>query len=244
MNDTESTLIPLFRVLILSTPDDPAELTSKLMSHLELNKIDARILQHNLPGLIPNPLTAEKAEALCGAVHEVEGYGISISAEEIPDLSQPTRPHHLACSDEGLAIYNLQGEVDSIILPEDLELLSIGALPTEKAHHEVENQTLLHTSSGPRTTQIDLPTMMGAEAYLIAKNPFRVFLINHNEMNYEYLDDRKASSATTNFKLFTDDLIAMARELYMTPASRAFTNHGLLNHYRFDSPESLSLIHI
>ena len=205
----------MFRVLILSVPEDPADLTPVLMDHLGVNKVDARILQNNLPGLIPQPLTKEHVGALCDDLHRVGGYGVSLPADEIPDLSQPAHLHRAACTSEGLEVYNLQGEVESVIPPQDLELLSIGALPTQKAHHEVENQTLLHTSSGPRTTQIDLPSMMGAEAFLIAENPFRVYLINHNEMNYEYLGDRKATSATANFRLFIDDLIAMARGLYM-----------------------------
>lgn len=239
MTESDHSLIPLYRVLVLSVPEDPAELTPILTEHLDLNKIDARILQHNLPGLIPRPIPREIADSFCTRIHEVDGYAISLAADEIPNLSHPTPLHHAACTDEGFEVYNLQGKIETTIPSQDLELLSIGALPTEKTHREVENQTLLHPSSGPRTTQVDLPAMTGAEAYLIVENPFRVYLINHNELSYEYLGDRKSTSATANFRLFVDDIIAMSPQLYLTPAARAFTNHGLLNHYTFDSQESL-----
>ncbi|MBD3673633.1 MAG: hypothetical protein HUJ26_08935 [Planctomycetaceae bacterium] len=239
MSDSNQNLIPLYRVLILSVPEDPADLTTILTEELDLNKVDARILQHNLPGLIPNAVPQELAEKLCQRLHDVEGYAIRIAADEIPNLSKPIHLHHAACADEGFEIFDLQGNIETTIPYGDLELLSIGALPTEKSHREVENQTLVHPSAGPRTTKVDLPSMMGAEAYLIAENPFRVYLINQNEMNYAYLEDRKTTSATANFRLFVDDILAQARDLYLTPAARAFTNHGLLNHYQFDSPESL-----
>jgi hypothetical protein len=129
--------------------------------------------------------------------------------------------------------------VKETIPPGDLELLSIGEMPTESTHHAVDYEPRLHTSTGPKGSEIDLPDMLGAEAFLIAENPFRVFLINNNEMNYEYLGDRKTTSATANFRLFVDDIIAMARGLYLTPAARAFTSHGLLMHYQFDNQDAL-----
>ena len=239
MTQSDQALIPLFRVLVLSVPEDPAELTPILTSQLELNSVDAKILQHNLPGLLPKPVPRETAETLCSQIHDVNGYAICLAADEIPDLSRPIHLHHAACHEGGLDVYDLQGNVDSTIPAEDLELLSIGALPTEKTHREVDYEPPLHTSTGPKGSTLDLPAMMGAEAYLIAENPFRIYLINHNEMNYEYLGERKSTSATANFRLFIDDIIAVARGLYLTPATRAFTNHGLMHHYQFDSQESL-----
>lgn len=235
MNDSAD----LQRVMVLSLPEDPDDLTPVLMEHLSLNRIDARIQVRNLPGLLRQALTPEAADSVCAAIHEVEGYAISVAADAIPDLSHPVHLHHAACTKEGLTIYDLQGDVADTISPDDLELLSIGAMPTESTHHAVDYEPLLHTSTGPKGSDIELSNMLGAEAFLIAENPFRVFLINHNEMNYESLGDRMSTSATANFRLFVDDIIASSPGLYVTPAARAFTSHGLLTHYQFDNQEAL-----
>jgi len=247
MNDSETGLIPMYRILVLSVPEDPAEFTPILIEHLNLNKVDARILQRNLPGLIPTPLPKERVDAFCKKLHDLEGYAVSLLADEIPSLDRPIELHHAGCSDDGLAMYDLDGNISETIPPDDLELLSLGALPTEQSRREVDFEPPLHTSTGPKGSNLDLPAMMGAEAYLIAENPYRVYHINHNEMNYEYLKDRKSTSATANFRQFADDLIAMSEGLYLTPASRAFTNHGLLSQYQFSTPEAfrrMTLFHL
>lgn len=234
---TDST--DLQRVLVLSLPEDPSDLTPVLMEHLNLNRIDARIQVRNLPGLLRHALVPDAANSVCEAIHAVEGYAIAVREAEIPDLSHPIHMHHAARTEHGLAIYDLQGEVSETIPPADLELLSIGAMPTESTHHEVDYEPLFHTSTGPKGSEIELSNMLGAEAFLIAENPFRAYLINHNEMNYEYLGDRKSTSASANFRLFVDDIIASSPGLYLTPAARAFTGHGLLTHYQFDNQDAL-----
>jgi hypothetical protein len=181
----------------------------------------------------------DAADEVSKAIHEAGGYAITVPASEIPDLSRPVRLHHAACTDKGLEIYDVNGNVSETIPPDDLELLSIGAMPTESTHRVVAAEPRLHTSWGPKGSDRDLSDMLGAEAFLVTENPFRVFLVNNNEMNYDYLGDRKSTSATANFRLFVDDIIALSPGLYLTPAGRAFTGHGLLNHYIFDSQDAL-----
>lgn len=229
----------LQRVMVLSLPDEPDDLTPVIMEHLNLNRIDARIQIRNLPGLLRHAMIPDAARSVCEAIHAAEGYAITVPAAEIPDLSRPIHLHHAACTKEELEVYDLQGTVTETIPPADLELLSIGEMPTESTHHAVDYEPLLHTSTGPKGSEIELPNMLGPEAFLIAENPFRAFLINHNEMNYEYLGDRKTTSASANFRLFVDDVIALHHDLYLTPAARAFTGHGLLQHYYFDNQEAL-----
>lgn len=231
--------VDLQRVMVLSLPDDPDELTPVIMEHLNLNRIDARIQIRNLPGLLRHAMIPSAADRVCRAIHEAEGYAIAVPSAEIPDLSHPIHMHHAACTAEGVNIYDLEGNVSNMIAADDLELLSIGAMPTETTHHEVDYEPLFHTSTGPKGSDLELSNMLGAEAFLIAENPFRAYLINHNEMNYEYLRDRKSTSASANFRLFVDDVIALSPGLYLTPAARAFTGHGLLQHYLFDSPDAL-----
>jgi hypothetical protein len=58
-------------------------------------------------------------------------------------------------------------------------------------------------------------------------------------MNYEYLGSRKTPSATRNFRLFVEDLVQRIPSAYVTPATRAFLEHGPPRHYEFDSTDQL-----
>jgi hypothetical protein len=81
--------------------------------------------------------------------------------------------------------------------------------------------------------------MRGPEAWLIADDPLRFWVIKQTEMNYEYLGDRMQTSASLNFRLLIDDIIARAHQLYLAPPARAFTGHGLFRHYAFGSDDEL-----
>ena len=228
-----------FVLLVLSVPEVPDELTDVLCTHLGLNQIDARIRLHDLPGIVPDRIPADVADQLIESIHDKGGLAVKIEADEIPKLTHPQAIHHAACTENGFQIFDLDGQLAETIPWTDLELLSIGVLPTQTTHHEVPDSTAIHSAPGPRGRGIDMAVMRGAVAWLIAANPLRVFKIVHNELNYEYLDDRMTQSSATNFRLFADDIIARARQLFLTPATRAFTNHGLFHHYAFESEESL-----
>jgi hypothetical protein len=58
-------------------------------------------------------------------------------------------------------------------------------------------------------------------------------------MNYEYLGSRKTDSATHNFGQFVEDLLAKAPAAYVTPAARAFVEHGPQSQYEFDLTDQL-----
>ena len=58
-------------------------------------------------------------------------------------------------------------------------------------------------------------------------------------MNYEYLGKRKTFSATANFRLFLDDVIAGARRAYLTPSTRDYLERGSVTDYSFASPDAL-----
>ena len=226
------------RVLVLSLPEAPPELTPVLSEHLGLNKIDARIFLHNLPGLLKPTLERSSAEALSTAIHEAGGYAVVVDNESIPDLAHPTLLHHMRCVDAGLEIVGLDGEPEQTLAWSELSLLNIGVLPLEQSHHENTSMAAVHTPH-LRDLHADIESMRGPEAWLIADNPLRCWVIKQTEMNYEYLGDRKQTSASLNFRLMIDDLIAHAKQIYLAPAARAFTGHGLFRHYAFDSEDEL-----
>ena len=55
-----------------------------------------------------------------------------------------------------------------------------------------------------------------------AEGPFQAWRIDHQEMNYEYLGDRIATSAPANFRVFADDIANHAAGSYFTPSARAY----------------------
>ena len=83
MTDTLAGPNDLFRVLVLSAPEDPADFTPILMEQLGLNKIDARIQQHNFPGLIQQPVTKEVAEQICQQIKGPVFYRPDIGTAEL-----------------------------------------------------------------------------------------------------------------------------------------------------------------
>lgn len=231
---------PSFRVVVFATPDDPYALRDILMRALSLNAVDAQIHAHTVPGVLPDRMTQAQATGLVEAIQAI-GVNASVFADDnIPSLDQATQLHHVRCLQKGLEVLGLTGEREELLEWADLELISIGNVPLESArHYEVQRSTV--ASSGPhfQHSAIDIPALTGAEVWLIGKNPYGVYRIDHTRMNYEYLGDSKSESSTANFRLMMDDLVGYASDAYLTPSTHAFINHGLLRQYAFDSPEEL-----
>jgi hypothetical protein len=229
----------LFRVLVLSLPDSPQDLAPAFSEQLGLNLIDARIQIHHLPGLLKPPLDRSAADRLTGVIHEAGGYAIVVNHEQVPDLAHPTPLHRVRCVEEGFEIMGFEGEQELTLDWNELTLLNIGVLPLETSHHENVDVPLVHSAPHSQDVRADFQTMRGPEAWLIADDPLRCWVIKQTEMNYEYLGERKQTSASLNFRLLIDDIIARANHLYLTPPARAFTGHGLFRHYAFDSDNEL-----
>ncbi|HSG68998.1 MAG TPA: hypothetical protein VLA12_01210 [Planctomycetaceae bacterium] len=231
--------VPLFRVLVLSLPDSPQDLAPAFSEQLGLNLIDARIQIHHLPGLLKPSLDRSAADRLTEEIHKAGGYAVVVNHELVPDLSHPTPLHHVRCVDEGLEIVSLEGERQLILDWNELTLLNIGVLPLEITRHENVDVPVVHSAPHSQDVRTEIQTMRGPEAWLIADDPLRCWVIKQTEMNYEYLGERMQTSASLNFRLLIDDIIARAKHLYLTPPARAFTGHGLFRHYAFDSDDEL-----
>ncbi len=91
------------------------------------------------------------------------------------------------------------------------------------------------TTPGPK----DILMTPGPSAWFVCKNPDCQLRIDHKRMNYGYLGKRRTFSATANFRLFLDDVIARARQAYLTPSTRDYLEHGSVTDYSFSSPEAL-----
>lgn len=231
---------PLYRVVVFGTPDDPLDLCQVFETVLGMHATDAMIHARSAPGVIGLSLTREQADRIASGIAEV-GLGADVVADaDLPALARATIVHHAACLDSGLEIIELHGRDSAIVAWDDIDLLSVGQVPQEHARHYVPSE-MVTVKSGRRTgpSTLETPLSPGPEAWILCARPFRVFRIDHKRMNYEYLRDRKIDSATANFRIFVDDIVARARRAYLTPATRAFLEHGSVADYSFANADGL-----
>jgi hypothetical protein len=229
-----------YRVVVFAEPDDPHDLAEVFESVLKMHPTDAMVQARRPPGVLPTPLDREQAERLAGSIVAAGVQAEAVSASELPILEHVPAVHHARCLETGLEIIELHGWEAALVPWDVIDLLSVGQVPQETSRHFSEAQST-SIKAGRRTgpTTVETPLPPGPEAWIICSNPFRVYRIDHKRMNYEYLGERKTDSATANFQLFINDVVARARRAYLTPATRAFLERGSVGSYSFESSEDL-----
>jgi hypothetical protein len=205
-----------------------------------LHPTDALVLARTTPGPLNDDLPREAAERLAGEISQIGVRAEAIPAGDVPDFKNVVVVHHARSLEAGLEVLGLNAEEKMLIPWNDIDLISVGQVPQETARHYVTGEmTALsaarRTTPGPR----DILMTPGPSAWFVCKNPERQLRIDHKRMNYEYLGKRKTFSATANFRLFLDDVIARARPAYLTPSTRDYLEHGSVSDYSFASPEAL-----
>jgi hypothetical protein len=228
----------VFRVAVFNRSNDPDAIAGALGEALGLNRIDARIHAAHLPGVLPDRLSREQAESVATAIKATGVAAAAIDQSGIPQLNHPETVHHAACLDDGFEILGLTGSRSGFVTWDDLEFLSVGHIPLESAHHYApESNVVVRSSPHSVEEESEGVAVTGPVCWIIARNPQRIFFISHSRMNYDYLGDRKSSSATANFQEFLTDLAGRATAAYLTPATRAILNHGSASDYFFKDAE-------
>lgn len=224
------------RLVVFAAPDDPHALRDLLADRLKLHATDAQIHAHAVPGVLPDSLSREQATELAEAIQSLGVAAAAIPTDEVPVFDHAEVIHHVRCLENGLEIVELHGEPECVLEWAEIGLISVGYVPQESSrHYEVGTTTFLHSAPTPPHGSHDFPSTSALEAWLIRREPLRGYRIEHNQMNYEYLGTRKTTSATHNFRLFLNDLFSRTPHAYLTPAARAYKEHGLLRHYQFHS---------
>lgn len=229
-----------YRVVVFARPDDPTELADVLHRVLGIHPTDALVHARAAPGALPDKLTSERAEVL---VAEIATLGLSaqvLPAAEVPEFEHVVVVHRATCGEAGLDVQGLHDEQHFVVPWADIELIAIGQVPQEVARHYATGE-MAALSAARRTSKppIDLPLPPGAAAWIVCRTPQRELRIDHKRMNYEYLGKRKTFSATANFRLFVDDVIARTPHAYLTPSTRDFLERGSVSNYSFDSADKL-----
>ncbi|MBI1310625.1 hypothetical protein GC176_04890 [bacterium] len=227
-----------FRVAVFSRGDDIEAMAAVLSESLGLNRVDAKIHAAHLPGLLADRLTNEQAEIVVAAVRQLGVAAAAVAQSDVPQLNHPETIHRAACLDDGLEIIGLSGARSGFIAWPDLEFISVGYVPLEGAHHYApESPVVLHSAPHEVEEQSEGVAVSGPVCWFIARNPQRIYFLNHSRMNYDYLADRKSSSAAANFSEFLTDLTGSATTAYLTPATRAILHHGSASDYLFKDAE-------
>ncbi|MFQ5733276.1 MAG: hypothetical protein ACE5KM_15145 [Planctomycetaceae bacterium] len=231
---------PSCNVVVFALPDDPGRLGDLLVEQLGVHPTDAHIQAHAVPGLLPGRFTRRQAAELVKGVRQLGVSAEIVEDADIPRLEPARTIHHARCTERGLEIVDLRGRVEPFIPWNEVRLLSVGYVPLETARHSLVEPAGLVTS-GRRTwaSSVEVASLSGPEAWLICGQAGDAYRIDNNLMNYEYLGDRMTGSATRNFHLFVEDVVAGAQDAYLTPAIRAFLDHGLLRHFEFRGSEEL-----
>jgi len=121
-----------------------------------------------------------------------------------------------------------------------VEFVSVGYVPLETAHHSsAEPLVVVHSSPHTFDDVSEYVGLSGPACWIIANDPQRIYFLNHNRMNYDYLGPRKAGSATANFGEFLIDVAHFATDAFLTPATHTLLNQGSVDGYTFSTAEQL-----
>lgn len=225
------------RLLVFSLPDDRDAVIQLLQDQLHLTPLDARVRFRHLPGLLPDVLDQAVAETAARRLGELGGKAAAVDERDVPFLDYARRLHHIRCADDGLVIVGITGEAEEVVPWTRLSLMSIGDVPLLEVRRATDvGAGSLHPSPIAPTDTIE-NRRYGPEIWLSCESPFRVFHIEHEAMNYEYLGERKSTSATANFSELVKDILKHTPHLFLTHSTRAYVGHGSYEDVRFDSQE-------
>ncbi len=229
-----------YRVVVFATADDPHEFRDLLTERLSMHPTDAMILVHATPGILPERLDKSGAEQLASAIEELGLTTKVISASEIPDFVHATQVHNVSLEDEGLAILSDGDQQVNLIAWPEIELLSVGQIPgTIKRHFHFETDIILTPARRRYIAPDELSGKSTTVLWILCENLRKGFRIEKTHMNFSSLGDRLTESATTNFRLFVEEIASRATTAFQTPATRNYLGHGTLRHIQFADEEEL-----
>jgi hypothetical protein len=234
-SDTEK-----FRVVVFGHIEDTDDLKRILIESAGLQRDDAVSAVRTVPGILPLKVPEGAARAVADELGRHGIRAICLPETEIPRLDHAEIIHHAGCQQQGLEVVGIHGERTCVVPWCDVSLLSVGSVPQEDGRrYSAEQQVVLHAAPNPYQTVVEKGHRHVLVLWIVCERPWRVFRLVHNQMNYEYLGARQTTSATQNFCLFVADLAQMAKQAYLTPATRAFLNHGFRRQFEFHSADEL-----
>jgi len=229
-----------FRVVVFGHIEDADELKQILIESAGLHRDDAASAVRTVPGILPLKVPEGAARSVADELGRHGIRAICLPETEIPRLDRAEIIHHAGCQQQGLELFDMRGERMCVIPWSHVSLLSVGSVRQEDGQrYSAEQQVVLHAAPNPYQAVVEKAQHNVLVLWIACERPGMVFRLVHNQMNYEYLGARETTSATQNFCLFVADLVQMAKQSYLTPATRAFLNHGFRRQFEFHSADEL-----
>lgn len=229
-----ATLVPVeYRIAAFSIPGDMEALEQILTELPEMDRLTAGQTAKSLPGIIPGCCSRELAEGIVERLSEAGLKAIAVPANEIPDLLHVQRPHRVRISDDTIETTDPRGR-SQFCCWQDVAVISVGVVPST-APSGFRAMPLVASGSSHRSwnSSIKVSPRHRAEAWIVLRNSQPAICIASDEVNYEYLNERLATSSTANFRLLVEDLIQHSPNAWLTPSTLAFMEHRPSSHFDF-----------
>jgi hypothetical protein len=230
---------PQARLVVFSLPEEREAVADCLVRSLGYSSLDAKIRLRHLPGILPERFDRPRAEQAAGEINGIGGHAFAVDDADVPRLDHVRMLHHVRIADEGFEIVGVSGAHEETLPYASLALLSIGDVPLGPPGRREPGTAGVVIHSAPVPPSGSLTTQhRGPEMWLTTESPFRAFHFEHDAMNYEYLGDRKTTSATANFSELVRDLVDRAPGLFLTRSARTFIGHEPVGQLRFESQDA------
>ena len=226
-----------FRIVVFDVPDDLESLELAMMQLPEMDRATARFQSHMLPGIITYSYDENTAIAF---VNSIGGLGVKaavVPACEVPDLMHAHSTHHIRLTADFLEAMDSSDKMQSYDLSK-ISVISVGILPST-APSRFRSPSALASGSTHRTWNegIKIPAKRRPEAFVVLSDGQSALNMASDELNYECLGERLATTSSANFKLLMQDLVNAATEAWVTPSTLAFLEHTPVPQSEFRSHE-------
>jgi hypothetical protein len=226
-------------IVIYDAPADSHAVADILTGVIGLSETDALIHARSAPGVLKDRLAAAQSELL---IQRLTALGLSAEAidpAELIDFHAPDIVHQARLEEQGLVFATDHG---GGLLPwEKIQVISVGQVPLETTSRLNPNDDQMFVAARRMRHKTHLavlpPTM---ELWLVdGQKPIR---LDQTRMNYDVLGEAKTESSTENFRRFLTRLTESATRAHITPATRAYLEHGSALKYMFRSTDELQRV--
>jgi hypothetical protein len=242
-----------YRLVVFDHPDNPQAVRDLMCGVTGIHPTDAmQWVARSAPGVWPQPLAEGEVRELLDGLYELGVPAEAWRIDTLPDLNPVRTIHDAACLPDGFRVTGLRGEAAHWVPWDRIEIVSAGRIMLEDEFRNVSPQgwaaalsTGLNAMIGraPRSARraraMRIPHDPVGEVHIVRRDPRICFRIIENQMNYASLGERLRSSAAENFPLFLAELCEKSKQAYVTPATRAFLDHGDPTEYEFPSSHTL-----
>ncbi len=220
-----------YRIAIFTQLKDPHELGRIFSEQLEMCAVDAELWAHHVPGILNESFSEQQARDLVASISALGIHVKAILRDEIPDLRRAIPVHHARCEEHGLQVIDLHGKHETLIPWPAVEMICLGEVPLETASHHAPDMwngaSTGHYGSHDKSKD---PLATVLEVWVTCRPPCPNLRIDHERLNYEYLESRRTVSSEGNFRLFLNDLVSLARHALLTESTQEYLSQRPRKH--------------